>query len=382
MKQVYLINAEREESYSTMGNDGCFPALGVISLATMVKNRYPDYDVRVFDAQITNPSIIHQLIESEKPDVVGVSVLATSYQPGLKYAQTAKQNSSIVIFGNDQAAVHGKNILKKRPEVDYICTADAGEYPFLAFLDYLEGNRLVTEVPQLLYRTIDGIHGQEGQELATSTNRFSALDCLAVPDRSLLELGEWAVYRENYLQINPRENASIVDGVTTINRARGCSRVKKPCSYCGIKDLTLRFSSPSVFWSDVARAQEQINANVFFEVFDSFSAAPQWIDGLVKARPSHLEYSRFFVYTQAFETNKKLIDMYKELGVFRVNFGLDSGNDTMLKWLKGQRDSVDINRKAVQLFGDSGIGYILVLFWELQVKTPIHLKIQLSLLTG
>jgi len=57
---------------------------------------------------------------------------------------------------------------------------------------------------------------------------------------------------------------------------------KMPCTFCGIADLSPRFSSPEVFWDDVRAGIADVSASIFHEAFDSFSSAPRWIEQLVQ----------------------------------------------------------------------------------------------------
>lgn len=360
---VYLINAGNDPCLTSIANDSTFPALGVISIGTAVKNYKPNWALRVFDGQVMPKDYIVEEMRREQPHAVGVSVLSTSYENAIDYARAAKNSGAVVIFGNDQPALLGRNMMSKREEIDYICTSDIGELTFIAFLDFLDGNRSLEQVPNLLYRG-KVIHSTDESPLADIAkgdlkygpkDKWAALDITGIPDRKLLPAEAWNVYLGNYLSKYAWAHKHRVTGVTTINRARGCARVKEPCSYCGIKDLALRFSSPEMFWADVKAGISDIKANIFYEVFDSMSSAPQWVRRLISARPKDIEDVHFFVYTQALETTKLLVDLYKELGVFRANMGLDSGDDVMLKRLKGPKDSVEQNKKAAILLKDAGI---------------------------
>ena len=355
MGKIYLINAGNDDCFTAIANDATYPALGVVSLATVVNNQFPQYDVNVFDGQVQDQRSIIDKIQEERPDLVGVSVLSTSYQNALAYARAAKEVGATVIFGNDQAALLGKNMLSSRDEIDYICSADVGEFSFLPFIDYMEGKIDVTDVPQLLYRSDEGIKLNRQSEMPEGFDRKTVLDLIPTVDRTLLPQEVWEMYAENYRQKYGDLHDGEVTGVTTMNRARGCARVKNKCCYCGIKDLTMRFSTPEAFWDEARAASEQVGANVIYEVFDSMSSAPKWVEGLIDAKPDDLGHLQFFVYAQALETTPKLADLYKELGVFHVNMGLDSGDDTILKRLKGERDSVEQNWNAVNLFHDRSI---------------------------
>ncbi|MET8981201.1 radical SAM protein [Streptomyces sp. NPDC004539] len=360
VRKVLLVNAGTDGDVSSIANDGTFPALGVVSLATVLLRDHPYLDVIALDGQITSMAETERIIHDFEPDVLGVSALGTSYANTLRLAETGKNAGAVTILGNDQAAVMARQILTHREYVDYVCAADVGEFALSAFVDALDGERPLESVPELLYRTPAGIAHNRLPEIpaprAGGALTSNVLDAIPVPDRLLMPQANWERYRHNYLaRYGGLHDGEEVTGVTTINRARGCARVKHPCHFCGIADLSLRFSSPEVFWHDVAAAQRQVAATIFYEAFDSMSSSPRWIERLVEARPDGIGEPKFFVYTQAAETTPRIVDLYRRLGVYRVNMGLESGDTRMLKLLKGPRDSLENNRRACTLFKEAGL---------------------------
>lgn len=363
VEKVLLVNAGTDGDVSSIANDGTFPALGVVSLATVLLRDHPYLDVIALDGQITSMPEIEQLIRDFQPDVLGLSALGTSYLNTLHLAEAGKNAGAVTILGNDQAAAMSRQILTHRECVDYVCAADVGEFALSAFVDALDGKRPITSVPELLYRTGEGIAHNRLPEIPAPLIAggggalvSNVLDAIPIPDRSLMPAASWERYRQNYLaRYGGLHDDEEVTGVTTINRARGCARVNHPCHFCGIADLSLRFSSPEVFWHDVRAAQQQIAATIFYEAFDSMSSSPRWVERLVEARPKDIGDPKFFVYTQAAETTPRIVDLYQRLGVYRVNMGLESGDTRMLKLLKGPRDSLENNQRACTLFKEAGL---------------------------
>jgi radical SAM superfamily enzyme YgiQ (UPF0313 family) len=364
VERVLLVNAGTDEDVSSIANDGTFPALGVVSLATALLQRHPTLEVIAVDGQITPTAEVERLVRDFVPDVLGVSALGTSYRNTLRIARLGKEMGAVTILGNDQAAALAPRILEHREEVDYVCTADVGEFVFCAFVEALSGERPIESVPQLAYRGPGGVvRNQEQTEVQWLSSapdaggglRARVLDAVPIPDRTLMPEANWKQYLLNYLDVYGALHDADVTGVTTMNRARGCARVKSPCHFCGIADLSLRFSSPEVFWADVRAAQRQVNASIFYEAFDSMSSSPRWVAELVQAKPADIGEPRFFVYTQAAETTERLMRLYRELGVYRVNMGLESGDTRMLRLLKGPRDSLENNRRAARLLKEAGI---------------------------
>lgn len=362
VNKVMLVNSGTDSLVSSIANDGTFPALGVVSLATTLIRDHPHLDVIAMDGQVTSMAELEKKIADFAPDILGMSVLGTSYANSLRLAEVGKNAGAITIFGNDHAAVMARQILTHRPAVDYVCTADVGEFSMSAFVAAHNGERPISSVPQLAYRTPDGISHNDLPEVPMTPGRSGGvlasrvLDAVPIPDRSLMPAATWQQYLHNYLsRYGSLHEDEQIDGVTTINRARGCARTKSPCHFCGIADLRMRMSSPEMFWADVRAAQRQVSASLFYEAFDSMSSAPRWVQSLVDAKPRDIGNPKFFVYTQAAETNPRLVTLYKELGVYRVNMGLESGDTRMLKLLKGPRDSLAKNQSACRLFKEAGL---------------------------
>lgn len=359
MKRILLVNVGMDSNVSSIANDGSFPALGVVSLATVIRRDFPDIEVRAIDGQVTSRAAVDALILSFRPNLVGLSVLGSSYKNSVHFAEIAKTIGAITVFGNDHAISLGSQIMRKQSAVDYICTADIGEFAFVSLIRLLNSGGDISKAPSLLYRRDGEIRRNGLRDLevpADHAGRTYVLDAIPVPDRTLLASENWDSYRSTYLaRYGNLHKGEHIAGVTTMNRARGCARAKNPCNFCGIADLTPRLSSPDMFWEDVRGAIRDVDANVFYEAFDSFSSAPRWIEKVVAAKPRDIGDVKFFVYTQASETTPKLVQLYKDMGVYRVNMGLEAGDTTMLRRLKGKRDSLERNQQACILFKEAGI---------------------------
>ncbi len=369
---IYLVNAGNDKGMASISNDHSFPALGVLSLGTWLKYNIPDIEVVVRDGGIIENEKIIKEINKLKPGIVGVSVLSTSYQNSLEIAQHAKESGAYTIFGNDHASQLSKKILEKRPYVDFVLGSEYGEKPLELLVRSLRGENIdYTEIPDLTYRTstedIAGFDYNKDKNILSITssplynvkNRKNALDIFPIVDRTLYPVEtHWKKYLENYLSRFSKLHDEEVTGVTTMNRARGCSRAKNnmQCSFCDML-LDISLSSPEKFWKEVKEAYRQVKANVFYEVCDSFSSFPYLIKEIVKTKPDLDFNPKFFVYAQARDivNNPELIEYFKEIGVFRVNIGLESGSNKTLKHLKSKYDSVETNYKALQMLHDAGI---------------------------
>lgn len=365
--RVLLINPGNDYQ-KEVANYAAFPPLNILSLASTAKDRLKDVKVKVCDGQINRVDDINYEMSEFEPDVVGISVLSGSYRNAISHAQFAKNLDppAQTILGNDHAAIYGENILtgENGQYFDYICKADVGEIVFCDFLRMLRQKGDRSKVPKLMYLEPNGkIHNDKthGFELDPDPRWLPhVLDQIPLVDWSLIEERDMDKYRYHYKEVYG-DILKGIDGQTTavtINRARGCGRdvSGSRCLYCGIANLVRRTSSPDMFWKEVKAAKDKVKANIFYEACDSLDSFSDWVGQLVVQKRKELQTQpdlddvRFFVYSNALgiARNDKLLELFRKLGVFMVNMGLDSGDDEMLRRLKGWADSVQVNDEAIE----------------------------------
>ncbi|MGA0607249.1 B12-binding domain-containing radical SAM protein [Phenylobacterium sp. VNQ135] len=352
--KVLLINTGNDPGIGGNANENAYPPLGVISLATALVSEFKqDIDVEVIDCQVVTAASAVDVIIRKRPDLVGLSMYSTSIKNTIQMAQVAASVGARVIVGNDHASMHASLLLSKVPSIEFICTNDVGEETILALVSHLRGERSLEDVPLLAFR------GANGEIHQTKSSRYapgSSLDDLPVPMRTLLGVEYWDEYaRRFHLQERRYWDFEPETRVSTINRARGCAQMANPCRYCGIADLSIRYSTAPCFWADVRAARQDVGATVLYEAFDSASSAPAVLRSWLKGRPDDLSDTAFKMYAQAFECDSARVELFKRLNVFCLNMGLDSGDDHVLKLLKGDRHSLQGSKEACLRIADAGI---------------------------
>jgi len=386
---VYLVNAANDMGMAAIANDYSFPALGVLALGTWLKQRIPNLEVIVRDGGVHSHDKVIEDIYDYAPSIVGVSVLGTSYQNALQIAETAKAFGATTIFGNDQAAQLSRKIIQNRPVVDYVIGSEYGEESLELLVRHELGENVPLEaIPHLTwsdgvtkgfdYETQRKTLSLLGSNLDKTGKRWEALDVFPIVDRTLFPQEHWDTYLKNYMSKFAGLHKIPVTGVSTMNRARGCSRAsdKRKCKFCDMY-LDPVSSSLEMFWREAKAANEQIEANVLYEVCDSLSSFPKFLRDVAKSRPKDLGFEpQFFVYAQAVDLvrNPDIVKYFQDMGVFRANIGLESFSNPTLKHMKGEGDSVEKNYQALQMLKDAGIHVYGSLVLGSEVETPQTLR--------
>lgn len=367
MERVMLINAPTPENRNAAGNYSAFPALGVVSLGTRLQNDFPGLEVRVLDGGLRSRDELQREIDGYQPSLLGISILTPTYGEGLALAEYAKLHyHSTIVLGNDHASFFPELILEKRPFVDYVVRAEIGELP----LSWIVGRELGEDVnvPHLLegeekvyWRSSSGIQQKAFQKLRLSQVYREPMD---IPNLNLiaeeLQIARES-YNEKYGHHHKKERTPMI-----INNVRGCGNGEVRCTYCSIYDLSLNTGSSEFFWKNVASYHERYGINFFFEVCDSFLTFQKYIRQLIAAMPFNPREKdiEFEIYARANDVvnTPKAIAWLTQLNVTRVNLGLDSGDDNMLKFLrkmnrdkKGVLSPAQINYEAVKRLAEAGI---------------------------
>ena len=365
-QKILLINSPNPSQGNNAGNYSAFPSLGVVALGTAIKYNFPGLEVKVIDGGTKSTGEIEQVMNEYKPGVTCLSVLTTTYNEGLKLAEYAKNNfDSKVILGNDHASFFPEIILDKRGYVDYVVKAEFGEKLLLDILNCEFFGKKISggKGPEKIY-----MRSPDGKIISASSPKPALEKAIAyynaVPDISLLieQLPDYVEsYNNKYGKFHSSKRIPFV-----INNVRGCGNGEYRCTYCSIYDLGLSSGKSEQFWQIVKRQNEEYGINFFFEVCDSFLTFRKYIKKLIETMPFDPKDKdiEFEVYARANDVvnMKDSIQMLKKLNVTRVNLGLDSGDDNMLKMLrKRNKDNYDglsssmINYEAVRKLAEEGI---------------------------
>jgi len=194
------------------------PPLGILYLASALQ--HAQVEVSALDHAVDGYTLEEAAdwAVKEDPDILGLSVLASSSLTGPRIArEVKKRNPDItVVFGNHHATFNAERILKKYPHVDVVVRGE-GEETALEIVNRVKEERDLKGVPGVTYRHKGRIISNQDRPLIKN------IDSLPFPDRGLVD----AEYHNTTIGINvaPKKFTSFVS-------SRGCAFKCRFCN-CG-----------------------------------------------------------------------------------------------------------------------------------------------------
>lgn len=274
------------------------PPIGVLTIASFLKNNIPDLKTEVIDGHFYSNSEIYEKIDSK---TVGFSCWYSNYQNSLIVAKKIKEihPDTIIIFGGPYISTVGKNILLNNSFIDYIVVGE-GE---ITMLKYFQGIGIENNIG--LYNR-NNILNTEKLKFSTSVN----LNTLPNFDLTLLSPSYYWLPEKSFASMSSFPLSGI----------RGCIHYKKRCEYCSIPFDGYRFMSGEKYWNNIKYLYNKYSINHFFETGDIFSKS--FLNDLVNTKPNIDIMFRIYGYLGLYNQYDK--SKLKNIGVENVYLGVES----------------------------------------------------------
>lgn len=311
--KVQLINPPLNKDYSLSLRTGIYAPLNLATLAGYIRHNNSNVEVEILDGEMQCWEIL--LMKINAP-IVGISCNLMTYKSALEIAKHAKDTGAQVILGGPYATSMAKEIITNQQYIDAVVVGDGEE----AMLCITQGNNF-RDIPNLVYR--EGTSVFQSKEM-TKTN----LSSLPFPVYSSLNMSEYfANYKVRYGDHKP------FNGSLAISSIKGCKWRDSSgdgCIFCMIPNKGVQYCNPERVWDEIEHFNSLYGVDYFWDVSDSFVDNNEWLDKFKKAKPSYLNPS-FEIYGRANRINDKKAELLKDIGVFEVFIGAESGDNDILK---------------------------------------------------
>lgn len=312
-------------------NAAVLPSLGLAYLAALLRDK--GYEVSLIDANVLNLSKdqILSRLKALNPDYMLYNAITDNLHGTLSWIKLIrKEFDRPVVIGGPHMEIYPKETMTHEC-LDYGVVGDGWE-TLPELLDSLEHQKDLTKVKGIVYRNKDEIILTEARAKTVS------LQDVPFPARDLLP-------NDKYDMI-----ASKAKPLTIMVTALGCPFT---CTYC-CTDTNLRARSAEHI---VAEVEECINKYGIKEIefYDETFTLNRKRMGkfLDLIEEKELKFN-FSIRTRVDCVDKELIYRMAKNGCIRVNFGIESGDENVLK-ATNRNMSIDTIKKSVKMANDAGM---------------------------
>ena len=257
------------------------------------------------------------LLNSYKPDVIGLSVLSDTFEIGLEYAKIANSKNIPVFVGGIYPTFAPEKVISNK-YVNFICMGE-GEYAVLNFCKALANGDSIDNIKNFWIKKKDGTIIKNGLGPLVNMNE------LPYPDYTIFESERF--YR-------PMQGKVLK--ILPIELHRGCPYT---CAFCedpsqnllyksqGIAKTYHRSKSPKRIIDELHYLIDKYGANYIYFNAETFFAMPNK-DFVTLADMYSKEIKLpFWIQTRPETITEERIDLLKKMNVSNINVGIEHGNE-------------------------------------------------------
>ncbi|MDD5254362.1 MAG: radical SAM protein [Candidatus Nanoarchaeia archaeon] len=311
-------------------NKGDTAPLNLMILAGYLKKYGNFNDIKIFDVNFDN---LYEGILEYKPDVIGISAMTVYYGYAVKLAERIKEimNIPVLIGGN-----HITTLPTSLKDCFDLGVIGEGEDTFLELIKLYENKK---EFNKNDLRKIKGIIFKDNKLIRTEERPLiEDLDKIPIPDYDLVSPKYFTTV------VLPNWRRGIPAPIIT---SRGCPFKCKFCSTSICWKRRTRYHSAEyvVEWIKILKNKYNVDyLYVWDDLFLLNKPRLRKIADLLKKEKIKMAY---LVQPRAEVVDEEFCRLLKKMGVSGMQFGFESGNERMLKYLKGESITIGKVKEAV-----------------------------------
>lgn len=300
----------------------CMPPLGILTLATVLKNK--GYDVYVTDTGLySNKHSLREYILRINPDVLGLSVMSIVYEEAVELAAFIKEirpECKIIVGGPHATAL--PELVAGDKNFDLVSIGESEE-TILEIMEAIKNDGDYGKIRGVAYR-------KPGGEICVNERRnaISNFDAVPIPDRSFLPM-------ERYLSHIP--DLQLEFPATSIIVTRGCYGNCMYCQPLGRKlfGAGIRRRSPELVVAEIEYLLRTYPIKSLWFVDDE----PIWCgeEWMLKVCDLILKKNIKFTWSAAARVDQisdRLLSAMYKAGCRSLMFGVESGSEKILNIMR------------------------------------------------
>lgn len=347
--KIILINPMYTAYGGMEGHGGKSPPLNLGYLAAYVREKRKDYEVSILDAEALGMTFenIAVYLGKEKPDIVGITSSTPAYSSAVKISQICKKvaNKIMVVVGGAHPSAFPK-ITAEEDTIDFV-VAGEGEITFFELLGAIEKKKSFGDINGLAFRDSGRVILNKPRDL------ISELDSLPFPARDLMP--------HHLYQPPPTKRVSTFKA-TLLTSARGCPY---NCNFCSAKVVwarKYRYRSLQNVIDEIEHCIKRFNIREFNLTDELFTLKEDRAKAFCEEVINRKLDIAWVCASRAGQVTEGLLRLMKKAGCKEINFGLESGDDEILKRMN-KDNSLEAARESIRLVKKVGIkthaGYMI-----------------------
>ena len=286
---------------------------------------------RVFDQ---TDHVVNQIL-AHKPDLVGFSVMTNLYHWALSVAEKLKSKSTVpIVFGGIHPGSAPEVVVAEK-NVDFVVQGE-GDEALCDLADSLQNNEDPLGLPNIWTKQTEG--SVEIRPLVDDLDSLAPMDKTVFMDSCLL-----------------RELCLIVT-------SRGCPYACAYCCHSYLKKLYkgkgpyLRRRSVEAVVEECERLKTDFDVKIFSFMDDVFTIDPNWLDEFLTEYKNRINRP-FLCNVHTRNLSFEVASALKEAGCSRLDFGIQSMNETTRREVLNRKSTNEEIERAVEIFDRIGLPF-------------------------
>lgn len=338
-----------------------YPPLGILYLSAYLKSR--GFDVGLFDSTFESRQAFFDLVERERPPVVGIYCNLMTKSNVLTMIQACRRIGATVVLGGPEPPFYAEEYLARGADVVVV---GEGELTLEELLPHLarHGRRDMAHIQGIVYRA------EDGRCIKTRARPFVPnLDSLPWPDRPAIDLHRYVnTWREHHGR-----------GSVSLITARGCPFTCKWCSH-SVYGVSHRRRSPQNVADEVEWLIATYKPDMLWYADDVLTIHRTWFLTYAAELKRRAVRIPFECISRADRMNEEIVRALADMGCYRLWIGAESGSQRILDAMD-RRTNIERVREMTRLLQQHGIetGMFIMLGYEGETEEDLeatvdHLK--------